>query len=180
VIMQHIELYALRPVNRTAGLVVSQKSCRQDDQLSKSELVDLKNKLSRKHRFIKSILGIRNATHHKNTIHGIIGGYINTDNYKEPRLLGEYKRVGEAIQLINLELNRVRLIKHEKWMKENLNKTLFIDEDGKEHIFIETLGDYTLYCDDENAGVIPYLMARHNIVKCPICGEIANQLRSEE
>ncbi len=107
--MDHIELYALRPVNKTAGIVASQRGCNVADSLiKKEELLYLLERLTRKQRLIKKILGVRNKTHHKNIIHRIIGGHINPNNYNIPRLLPEYKRVGEAIEKINRRLSEIK------------------------------------------------------------------------
>lgn len=104
----HIELYALRPVNKTAGRVVAQADCSDDKPLTKDELVALVGKLERKQRLIKRVLGVRNKVHHKNIMYRIKKGHINPSNYGEPRLLPEYKRVGEAIQTLTRELARLR------------------------------------------------------------------------
>jgi hypothetical protein len=42
------------------------------------------------------------------------------------------------------------------------------------HKFVKSLGDYDLYCDGVKACFVPFLMAKNNMVKCPICGEPVN------
>ncbi|RYY74542.1 MAG: hypothetical protein EOO52_13335 [Gammaproteobacteria bacterium] len=106
--MKHIELYALKPANRTAARVVSQAQSVDDAPLSKQELVQLSNRLLRKQRLIKLVLGITTRAQHKNLINNFIRGKKNIRADKEPRLVAEYKRVGEAIDILAQELARQR------------------------------------------------------------------------
>ncbi|MDP2632719.1 MAG: hypothetical protein Q8P25_03275 [Candidatus Curtissbacteria bacterium] len=53
-------------------------------------------------------------------------------------------------------------------MTENKNK------DWHEHKFKESLGDYDLLCNGVKVAFIPLLVAKHQMVKCPKCGEGAN------
>ncbi len=43
-----------------------------------------------------------------------------------------------------------------------------------EHRFVESLGDYDLYCGDVKAAFIPRMIARSQVIKCPLCGNPAN------
>ena len=44
-----------------------------------------------------------------------------------------------------------------------------------EHRFIDNgLGDYDLMCGHTNTGFVPYLIARHQMIRCPACGRGAN------
>lgn len=42
------------------------------------------------------------------------------------------------------------------------------------HRFVEANGDYDLYCNGVMAGFVPSLIARNQMIHCPICGEGAN------
>lgn len=106
--MQHIELYALKPANRTAGRVVSQSAHESQPELSKKELVELSGRLLRKQRLIKKFLGISSLAQHKNLKNSIIHGSKHKLAEKEPRLVSEYKRIGEAIAILETELARQR------------------------------------------------------------------------
>lgn len=41
----------------------------------------------------------------------------------------------------------------------------------EKHEFIERLGDYDLLCNGVKACFVPYLIARHQAVRCPACGQ---------
>lgn len=107
--MKHIELYALKPANRTAGRVVSQSKHVDDETLTKAELVELSNRLLRKQRLMKLFLGVKTRAQHKNLINNFIRKQHNHRIEKEPRLVAEYKRVGEAIDILAQELARQRV-----------------------------------------------------------------------
>lgn len=106
--MKHIELYALKPANRTAARVVGQAAPETQSELSKKELVELSGRLLRKQRLIKKFLGISSLAQHKNLKNSIIHGAKHKLAEKEPRLVSEYKRVGEAIAILETELARQR------------------------------------------------------------------------
>lgn len=106
--MKHIELYALKPANRIASKVVAQSKTEHNEVLTKQELVELSNRLLRKQRLMKLFLGVKTRAQHKNLINNYIRGQHNHRIKKEPRLVAEYKRVGEAISILDAELARQR------------------------------------------------------------------------
>lgn len=42
------------------------------------------------------------------------------------------------------------------------------------HTFVENHGDYELLCNGVKAAFIPYLIAKNQMIRCPLCGEGAN------
>ena len=65
-----IDFYARLPINKTAGLVTSQKGCvEQDSDLTAKEIAELIFYIARKRRRLEVILSIRDRHHAKNVMY---------------------------------------------------------------------------------------------------------------
>lgn len=97
------------PINRQARRVTSQANCATiDSDLSKEELQDVLDRLTRKHRLMKAVLKIKNKSQHKNVVDRHNKGIRS--NFRPRRLTAEYVRVGMALQVIQQrfsELGRI-------------------------------------------------------------------------
>lgn len=93
------------PINRTAASVVSQKNASTfDSPLSRAELIYLIERLNRKQRLLKFVLGIKNKSQHKNVKYRTKRAIPQRRQKAEPRALTEYMRNGQHIQLLVKEL----------------------------------------------------------------------------
>lgn len=86
------------PINGTAARVVAQGHATDEGSLTRDELVTLLRRVERKHRLLKHVLGIRNASQHRNAIYKATHGLPQYRRKAEPRAFTEYLRVGEQIQ----------------------------------------------------------------------------------
>lgn len=103
------------PVNRLAGAVTSQRGLLPyDSPMSRSEIAQIVDRLSRKQRLLKRVLGIAGKSQHKNTIYKMKRGFKSYRADGEPRALVEYKRVGEQIQHLNSEICRIKKIRKDR------------------------------------------------------------------
>jgi hypothetical protein len=97
------------PINRQARKVTSQAGCATVDvELSREELCEVFERLSRKHRLMKSMLRIKTKSQHKNVVSRHNKGQRSRSRPR--RLTDEYVRVGLALQVINrrfAEIDRV-------------------------------------------------------------------------
>lgn len=92
------------PLNGTAASVVSQKGCSTDSELSRAELVELINRLSRKQRLLKMVLRIDTKAKHANLVYKFNKGKRTYRFRDDPRSVVEYVHVGREIQRLILEL----------------------------------------------------------------------------
>jgi len=105
--MNNITAILLRsPINTAAYRVTSQRGCATvDADLTRDELKALINRLKRKLRLLKLVLGISSRAQHKNTIYKYNRQIPQFRQAREPRALDEYVRVGRAIQRLKAELS---------------------------------------------------------------------------
>ena len=96
------------PINRTAARVVAQGHTTDEGSLTRDELVELLWRVERKHRLLKHVLGIRNASQHRNLIYKHTHGLPQYRRRAEPRAFTEYLRVGEQIQRLVRRLSEVK------------------------------------------------------------------------
>ena len=97
------------PINRQARVVTSQRHVATGDApLTREELAHLTNRLQRKQRLLKLVLGIKTKAQHTNTLYKFNRKIPQFRGTKEPRALVEYVRVGQAIETINRELAELR------------------------------------------------------------------------
>jgi hypothetical protein len=97
------------PVNRVAARVVSQKHAATDDApLSKADLVYLLQRLERKHRLLKLVLGIRTKAQHVNLRYKHSRNLPQFRKAQEPRAFTEYIRVGHDMQRLIAELAAIK------------------------------------------------------------------------
>lgn len=104
-------LYAT-PVNKQTAIVVSQSGCVDSDKpLTKPELVYLVDRLKRKHRLLKSVLGIKTKAQHTNLMYKFNKKLPQFRYRDEPRSFIEYIRVGKDIQRLVKELQELKAIR---------------------------------------------------------------------
>ena len=102
-------IFVRSPINRLAATVTSQRRVAvQDEPLSREELAYIVQRLTRKLRLLKEVLGIKSKAQHRNLVWKTNKGIRNYRAEKEPRAVIEYKRVGEEIQRMNAELAILR------------------------------------------------------------------------
>lgn len=104
-------LYAT-PVNKKTAIVVSQSGCvKSDEPLTKSELVYLVDRLKRKHRLLKVVLGIKTKAQHTNLMYKFNKKLPQFRYRDEPRAFIEYVRVGQDIKRLVGELHELKTIR---------------------------------------------------------------------
>lgn len=97
-----------QPINRQARIVTSQRRVSSTDTpLTREELAAITNRLQRKQRLLKLVLGIKNKSQHNNTLYKFKKKIPQFRGRAEPRALVEYVRVGQEIQRINRELEEL-------------------------------------------------------------------------
>lgn len=93
------------PVNKLAANVVSQrKAATADTPLTREELIYLMDRLDRKSRLLKHILGIKNQSQRRNVHYRHNKGVKQFRRLKEPRAFTEYLAIGHNMQRLNQEL----------------------------------------------------------------------------
>ena len=106
-IMNFTEICNLSPINRQAARIVSQRGISEDSPLSRADLVALSNRLLRKQRLLLFVLGIRNDSQRRNVHEKLKRGIPTNRGLSNPRAMDEYKRIGPATQIIQVELSRL-------------------------------------------------------------------------
>lgn len=86
------------PVNGVAARVVSQAGCEGNTPLSREELCQIHDRLQRKHRLLKHVLGIKNKSQHSNLMVKFNRRLPQYRAANEPRAFTEYVRVGREMQ----------------------------------------------------------------------------------
>jgi hypothetical protein len=109
-------LYAVMratPVNSAARKAVRQGSCLLDERaMSRAELVEVIDRLQRKLRLLKQVLGIKNKAQHSNLIAAIKGKRYGSGKFRareNPRSAAEYFRLGKEIQRMNRALQELKV-----------------------------------------------------------------------
>lgn len=101
-----------KPINRQSALVTSQSNCVETDELlSKQELVYLVERLKRKHRLLKLVIGIKTSAQHRNLMYKHNKRLPQFRQKNEPRSFTEYIRVGRDIQRLVLELTKLKALR---------------------------------------------------------------------
>jgi len=99
------EILTRSPVNGNAYRVTSQRGCATaETDIEKSEIIELSNRLIRKMRLIKTVLGITSKRQHKSFTRRFNKGILNIRQGQTPRLIDEYIRVGLSIHNLNNEM----------------------------------------------------------------------------
>lgn len=119
------------PIDSAARRVTSQAGCATDAALlSREELAALVQRLSRKQRLLKLVLGITNKRQHKNTVYKAGKGLKQFRAAKEPRALTEYRLCGREIARLNDELANLRRLRQMVANAENECKALMVQRAG--------------------------------------------------
>jgi len=93
------------PVNKLAANVVSQRrAATADTPLCREELIYLMDRLDRKSRLLKQVLGITNQSQRKNVHARHNKGVRQFRHAKEPRAFTEYIAIGQNMRRLNREL----------------------------------------------------------------------------
>ena len=105
--LQHPIYVALnsRPINRQAARAACQSAC-EDERgfLTRQELTRILERIQRKHRLLKRVLGITKKTQHTNTLNAFKRRLPNHRVQQEPRAFAEYLRCGKEINRLSIEL----------------------------------------------------------------------------
>ncbi len=97
------------PVNRQAAIVTRQAGCVEEDtDLTKPELVWLVDRLRRKHRLLKHVLGIKTKAQHTNLMYKYNKRIPQYRQRDEPRAMAEYIRCGKEMKRLIDELARLK------------------------------------------------------------------------
>ena len=113
-IRHHPLIYVMSasPINRQAAMVTSQSGCDENDKpLTKLEIVHLVDRLKRKHRLLKMVLGIKTKAQHRNLMYKYNKRLPQYRQRDEPRAFTEYIRVGRDIQRLVIELTELKTIR---------------------------------------------------------------------
>ena len=110
--MNLAEILVREPVDRVARRVTSQTGVAEDDTpLTREELAALVNRLLRKNRLLRHVLGIDTKAKKVNTKYKAKKGIPQFRALKEPRALTEYLRCGQEIQRLGTELAALRKVR---------------------------------------------------------------------
>jgi hypothetical protein len=108
------DLFAMTPVNRTAARVISQRGVTGDEPLSKQDLVQISNRLLRKQRLLRLVLGITKASQDLNFKKKARRGIPTNRGLRNPRAADEYLRICPVTQTIQIELARLNAERKQK------------------------------------------------------------------
>jgi hypothetical protein len=93
------------PVNRQARIVTTQSGCSEyDTDLTREEMLELFERVARKHRLLKLVLRVHNETQHKNLKARHRMGLKS--NYRPKRAIEEYLRLGSAMAILAAGMRR--------------------------------------------------------------------------
>ena len=99
------EILTRSPVNGNAYRVTSQRGCATvETDIGKGEIIELADRLIRKMRLMKTVLGITSKVQHKNFTKRFNKGRLNIRQGQTQRLIDEYIRVGLSIHNLNNEM----------------------------------------------------------------------------
>jgi hypothetical protein len=97
------------PVNKLAANVVGQRNVAACDvALTKQELQYVYNRILRKQRLLKFVLGIRNSRHKKNLKYRFANGKRSWQVRKEPRAWAEFQLCGTQLERLARELSAIK------------------------------------------------------------------------
>ncbi len=102
--MSIFDIYIRSPINKTAGIVTNNKNCSNNYLLSRDDVAEIKKQLEKKRVRISHILNLNTKTKRKNLSYRLNKGLGKNYKGNEPRIIKEWKRVGEEIQRFNMEL----------------------------------------------------------------------------
>ena len=102
------DLLSATPIDRNAAIVTGQAGCTDGlEQLPERDLMAMKDRMERKHRLLKHVLGIRSKTQHKNLMHKWNKG-LPQFRQRHSRAFVEYVCLGRQIQDVTRELSVAR------------------------------------------------------------------------
>lgn len=97
------------PVNRLAAAVTSQRHVAQaDTPMTREEVTAIFQRLQRKQRLLRHVLGITSKAQHANLMYQANKGRWLGRAKKEPRVFVEYRRVGNEMQRMQNALAEMR------------------------------------------------------------------------
>lgn len=106
------EILLRSPINRMARVVTSQAGCQDaDSPLTREDLVAIKDRLERKHRLLKHVLGIKTKAQHANARYKARKRLQQFRQRAEPRAFQEYIRVGDELLRVVGELTVLRRLR---------------------------------------------------------------------
>jgi hypothetical protein len=101
-------ILASAPVNTTAARVVSRRrGLEEPSAMTRDEILALIERLQRKLRLLKVVLGIKTRAQHKNLVWKFNKGFKSTRFKADPRSVVEYKRVGEQLQRLCARVSEI-------------------------------------------------------------------------
>lgn len=108
------------PVNRLAASVVSQRRVAQHyEPLTKPELVYLYERVQRKQRLLKVVLGIRSMTNKKNLKYRYNKGQRSGAAKSEPRAWAEFRACGQQLLRLCDALSEIKRARHNAMYRAN-------------------------------------------------------------
>jgi hypothetical protein len=121
------------PIDRVARRVVSQLGAAVGDTpLTQIELAALVNRINRKQRLLKRVLGITSKGQHKNTVYKAKKGIKQWRVEREPRAMTEYLRCGREVQRLTNELAELRKLRRFVAEAEHETQALMAQKSGGE------------------------------------------------
>jgi len=103
-----IDIYHRTPINKTAALVTGQAGCEPESDIGRDDIIYSIDRLQRKHRLIKRILGIEKKTQHTNLMYRYNKKGRTATGHKNPRIVDEYVRIGIAMQEMQNRLVEIK------------------------------------------------------------------------
>jgi len=102
--MSIFDIYIRSPINKTSGIVTSNKNCINSYLLSRDDVADIKRQLEKKRKRISNILNLDSRVKRKNLSYRLNKGMGKNYKGNDPRIIKEWKRVGEEIKKFDREL----------------------------------------------------------------------------
>jgi hypothetical protein len=121
------------PIDRVARRAVSQLGAAVGDTpLTRTELVALVNRINRKQRLLKVVLGIKTRAQHTNAAYKASKGIKQYRAAKEPRAMTEYLRCGREVYRLTNELAELRKLRRFVAEAEHETQALMAQKSGGE------------------------------------------------
>lgn len=108
------------PINRQAATVTSQRGAVEADaDLTKKEIAALIERLQRKLRLLKRVLGITTKVQHTNVMNRFKAGGLRKSKSYPRRAVEEYARVGQSIQILSRRCQELKAARRQLAKERN-------------------------------------------------------------
>ena len=118
--MNFSDIFAMTPINRDAARIVYQRNPQPERDLSRRELAEIWNRLTRKQRLLKRVLKITSKAQHTNLMNRMAKGIHTARRMQDqPRSVIEYRRIGIEIQRFQAAIAEIRIKNRAEELRRN-------------------------------------------------------------